>query len=189
MKAVYFSSVIAGNTLETCELSRNNTSACIYNWMNIKVSHTPTTKPYRPKIQQVRMRLRVTVKATLRKPGRVSLRPNKTTGTGRNVEELVWFLPLELSLRELVFHSSRPTGCDRGFDSTIFSWRSLFFYQCTSQISFAPLRSQGVDSRLRYILEKTTNDAPPPCSPKSIYVLAGLVSSFDQQKLRVLAWY
>ncbi|KAF9645603.1 hypothetical protein BDM02DRAFT_3189560 [Thelephora ganbajun] len=57
------------------------------------------------------------------------------------------------------------------------AWRSLFFYKCTGQISFAPLRSQGVDSRLRYILERTTADAPPPCSPKSIYVLANLVSS------------
>jgi hypothetical protein len=55
------------------------------------------------------------------------------------------------------------------------SWRSLFFYRCTDEIVFAPLKSQGVDSRLKYIREKTTGQAPPPCSPKSIYVLASLV--------------
>ena len=36
MKPVYFSSVVAGNTLETCELNRNNTSGRIYNRMIIK---------------------------------------------------------------------------------------------------------------------------------------------------------
>jgi len=55
------------------------------------------------------------------------------------------------------------------------SWKSLFFYCCTDTISFAPLKSQGVDSRLEYIRENTVADAPPPCSPKSIYVLAELV--------------
>jgi len=55
------------------------------------------------------------------------------------------------------------------------SWKSLFFYRCTDQISFAPLRSQGVDSRLKYIRERNAVAAPPPCSPKSIYVLASLV--------------
>ena len=52
------------------------------------------------------------------------------------------------------------------------SWKSLFFYRCTDTILFAPLKSQGVDSRLEYIRENTVADAPPPCSPKSIYVLA-----------------
>ena len=52
------------------------------------------------------------------------------------------------------------------------SWKSLFFYRCTDAILFAPLKSQGVDSRLEYIRENTVADAPPPCSPKSIYVLA-----------------
>ena len=56
------------------------------------------------------------------------------------------------------------------------SWKSLFFYLCTDAISFAPLKSQGVDSRLEYIRENTVEEAPPPCSPKSIYVLASLVS-------------
>ena len=55
------------------------------------------------------------------------------------------------------------------------SWKSLFFYRCTDEILFAPLKSQGVDSRLKYIREKTVEAAPPPCSPKSIYVLANLV--------------
>ena len=55
------------------------------------------------------------------------------------------------------------------------SWKSLFFYCCTDTILFAPLKSQGVDSRLEYIRENTVADAPPPCSPKSIYVLAELV--------------
>ena len=53
-------------------------------------------------------------------------------------------------------------------------WKSLFFYCCTDEISFAPLRSQGVDSRSGYI-RKTVAANPPPCSPKSIYVLANLV--------------
>ena len=56
-----------------------------------------------------------------------------------------------------------------------YSWRSLFFYRCTDVVSFAPLKSQGVDSRLKYIQENTVATAPPPCSPKSIYVLAKLV--------------
>ena len=57
----------------------------------------------------------------------------------------------------------------------ISSWKYLFFYRCTDEISFAPLKSQGVDSRLKYIRENTVEAAPPPCSPKSIYVLAYLV--------------
>ena len=55
------------------------------------------------------------------------------------------------------------------------SWKSLFFYRSTDQISFAPLKSQGVDSRLKYVRENTVEAVPPPCSPKSIYVLANLV--------------
>ena len=55
------------------------------------------------------------------------------------------------------------------------SWKSLFFYCCTDEISFAPLRSQGVESRSDYIRENTVAAAPLPCSPKSIYVLANLV--------------
>ena len=59
------------------------------------------------------------------------------------------------------------------------SWKSLFFYRCTDTISFAPLRSQGVDSRLNYIRERSTTAAPPPCSPKTIYVLASLVRNLQ----------
>ena len=55
------------------------------------------------------------------------------------------------------------------------SWKSLFFYRCTDVISFAPLKSQRTDSRLNHIREKTAPGAPPPCSPKSIHVLASLV--------------
>ncbi|KAF9785425.1 hypothetical protein BJ322DRAFT_829340 [Thelephora terrestris] len=55
------------------------------------------------------------------------------------------------------------------------AWKSLFFYRCTDAISFAPLKSQGVDPRLSYVRDKTVATAPPPCSPKSIYLLASLV--------------
>ena len=57
----------------------------------------------------------------------------------------------------------------------LFSWKTLFFYRCTDTISFAPLKSQGPDSRLNDIRENTVAAAPPPCSPKSVYVLASLV--------------
>jgi hypothetical protein len=116
-----------------------------------------------------------------------------------------------------------------------FSWKSLFFYRCTDEISFAPLKSQpfcGINEpsnlheqvkqverlatqlrdyvisetrnnppveghtpveptkaeekavlrektkegrRADYIRGKTVATAPPPCSPKTIYVLANLV--------------
>ena len=56
-----------------------------------------------------------------------------------------------------------------------FSWKSLFFYRCTDVILFAPLKSQGVESRLNFISNNTVAELPPPCSPKSIYVLAKLV--------------
>lgn len=55
------------------------------------------------------------------------------------------------------------------------SWKSLFFYRCTDEIRFAPLKSQGVEYRLNRIREETKATAPPPCSPKSIYVLANSV--------------
>ena len=63
------------------------------------------------------------------------------------------------------------------------SWKSLFFHRCTDRISFAPLRSQGVDSRLKYIRERNAIAAPPPCSPKSIYVLASLVRKSSIKRL------
>ena len=55
------------------------------------------------------------------------------------------------------------------------SWKSLFFHRCTGVISFAPLKSQVVDARSGYIRGEKRAAAPPPCSPKSIYVLASLV--------------
>ena len=55
------------------------------------------------------------------------------------------------------------------------SWKPLFFYHCTGVISFAPLKSQGADARSDYIRGKKGAATPPPCSPKSIYVLANLV--------------
>ncbi|KAF9646805.1 hypothetical protein BDM02DRAFT_3118097, partial [Thelephora ganbajun] len=55
------------------------------------------------------------------------------------------------------------------------AWKSLFFYRCTDAILYAPLKSQGIDSRLNHIRENTVAGAPPPCSPKSIYVLANLL--------------
>jgi len=55
------------------------------------------------------------------------------------------------------------------------AWKSLFFYRCTDTILFAPLKSQGVDSRPHYIRSRTTTVTPPPCSPKSVYVLASLL--------------
>lgn len=54
------------------------------------------------------------------------------------------------------------------------SWKSLFFYCCTHEISFAPLDSQGVD-RLKYIRENIAAETPAPCSPRGIYLLAHLV--------------
>ena len=63
------------------------------------------------------------------------------------------------------------------------SWKSLFFYCCTDAIFFAPLKSQVVESRLKYIREKTVATTPPPCSPKSIYVLAKLVRQYSTKRL------
>lgn len=60
-------------------------------------------------------------------------------------------------------------------NNDISSWKSLFFYHCTDVISFAPLKSQGVEARWNYIRGKKGAATPPPCSPKSIYVLASLV--------------
>jgi len=56
-----------------------------------------------------------------------------------------------------------------------FSWKSMFFYRCTDMISFAPLRSRGAEFRLNYIRGRNATTEPPPCSPKTIYVLASLV--------------
>ena len=75
-------------------------------------------------------------------------------------------------------HISGPylfVGRHNGFPS----WKSLFFYRCTDTISFAPLRSQGADSRSNYIRGNPAAAVPPPCSPKSIYILATLVRAIN----------
>ena len=63
------------------------------------------------------------------------------------------------------------------------SWRALFFYRCTDVISFAPLRSQGVDARSNYVRGRMGTATPPPCSPKSIYVLASLARKHSIEHL------
>ena len=73
------------------------------------------------------------------------------------------------------FYSTMPM-VSREVCNGLPSWMSLFFYHCTDTILFAPLKSQGTDSRLDYIRQKTIAAAPPPCSSKSIYILANLVS-------------
>ena len=96
---------------------------------------------------------------------------NRSKQKGARRSKSVRFSPLDhfrrVQLSTLLFF---PVKNDR-----ISSWKYLFFYRCTDEISFAPLKSQGVDSRLKYIRENTVEAAPPPCSPKSIYVLAYLV--------------
>jgi hypothetical protein len=62
-----------------------------------------------------------------------------------------------------------------GRDDGTSSWKSLFFYRCTDSILFAPLKSQEGNIRSDFIREKTVEEHPPPCSPKSIYVIADLV--------------
>ena len=69
------------------------------------------------------------------------------------------------------------------------SWKSLFFYRCTDTISFAPLKSQGVDSRSKYVCETKAKAAPPPCSPKSIYVLATLVRNLQSNVSQMALTY
>ncbi|KAJ3558349.1 hypothetical protein NM688_g973 [Phlebia brevispora] len=57
------------------------------------------------------------------------------------------------------------------------TWHALIYYIYTGQISFAPLRSQGQESRAK-ALEKhrLANPALPAlCSPKSVYRLADIV--------------
>ena len=122
-----------------------------------KVSSTPTTKKTPLKM----LTPRVTVKSAPLIP--------RVTRRWRTEIVLEFFL-LDHIRRTLNFS---PSACRRIMTSV--RWRSVFFYLYTGQISFAPLRSQGVDSRSRYILENTTAGSPPPCSPKSIYLIANLV--------------
>ena len=89
----------------------------------------------------------------------------------RRWNKLAQFLSPGRSQRE---HTFLESVCLRGNDGFP-RWKSLFFYRCTDVISFAPLRSQGAEPRLSYIRQNTAAKTPPPCSPKSIYVLAALV--------------
>ena len=92
----------------------------------------------------------------------------------------VRFLPLGHSQRTWALDSCLHSEKNKG----LFSWKSLFFYPCTDEVLFAPLRSQGVDYRSNYIREKTAAAAPPPCSPKGIYTLADLVRESSNRNLR-----
>ena len=94
-------------------------------------------------------------------------------------DKLVRFSSLGPSLRKC----DSPSRHFLEGNDQFFSWKSLFFYRCTDEISFAPLRSQGVAPRSNFIREKTLATAPPPCSPKSIYVLAGLVMYLSIESL------
>lgn len=60
------------------------------------------------------------------------------------------------------------------FSDYLYSWTSLLFSMYTEEISFAPLRSQGLDVRATGIenLTKEYPHEPKPCSPKSLYALA-----------------
>ena len=53
------------------------------------------------------------------------------------------------------------------------SWAFLLCYLYTETVVFAPLTSQGVDSRARYV---QVNEKYFPCSPKAVYSLATAVS-------------
>ena len=53
------------------------------------------------------------------------------------------------------------------------SWAFLLRYLYTETAIFAPLMSQGVDSRVRCM---QANEKPLPCSPKAVYSLATAVS-------------
>ena len=81
------------------------------------------------------------------------------------------FLPLGHSQRMYALDSRLRKERNDG----LFSWKSLFFYRCTDEVLFAPLKSQGDDYRSNYIREKTVAATPPPCSPKGIYALASVV--------------
>ena len=102
-------------------------------------------------------------------------------------EELIRAVLLTGSFSACVYHLQTLFFLEKNDGPS--SWKSLFFYRCTDVISFAPLRSQGADVRLNYILEKAVAAVPPPCSPKSAYVLANLVRESSGWRLgRVLIY-
>ncbi|KAL6300195.1 hypothetical protein BKA93DRAFT_829264 [Sparassis latifolia] len=68
-------------------------------------------------------------------------------------------------------------------DAAFITWQSLVFYLYTGTVSFAPLRSQGLQVRM---VEKEQHSRkfprrPPLCSPKSMYRLADKLG-IDQLK-------
>lgn len=59
---------------------------------------------------------------------------------------------------------------------TFSAWRSLFFYRCTDDISFASLTPEGVvNLDPGHIDDNTVGMALPPCSPKITNLLANLL--------------
>ncbi|KAJ3526498.1 hypothetical protein NM688_g8254 [Phlebia brevispora] len=65
------------------------------------------------------------------------------------------------------------------------TWQALMYYIYTGNITFAPLRSQGLQARKQAIVEYCTRnpDLPVPCSPKSMYRLADIVGLKDLKDL------
>lgn len=146
--------------------------------------------------------LRVTVKAIQQEPGVEHQRKKRRTAR----------FSLPGLFRRMCAFLHHPYA---QINNELPSWRSLFFYRCADVISFAPLKSQGIDSRCVRVRETTVSTepsnrsltgflnlaewmgelsnqvlsnetptqvklradvaTPPPCSPKSIYVLASLV--------------
>ncbi|KAF9778320.1 hypothetical protein BJ322DRAFT_494099 [Thelephora terrestris] len=133
-----------------------------------KVLHASMVKVHRREIPWETRTPRVTVKAT---PLRLRLARKKMAKYGR-------FFFRDHILRELRFHILPLNQLMNVRDFFSCRWRSLFFYLFTGQTSFAPLRSQRTDSCQEY------TSSPPPCSPKSIYIIANLL---DMQPLRDLA--
>ena len=60
---------------------------------------------------------------------------------------------------------------------TAASWKALFFYSCTGEIEFAPLKSLGKDERRQKVQMMGGADKPAACSPKVIHSLAEAVGS------------
>ena len=164
LKPVYFSNVIMGDKVQQLN---NCTSKFGYRFAEVLRDHSGEI-PQGSKHSHNRPRGRYQRRQRLRR----RLDRSRGWGVERGGEggnacgSRCWVV---FSVRAL----PRPTIALRNDEFP--SWKSLLFYRCTDVISFAPLKSQGADSRLNYIREKTTADAPPPCSPKSTYVLAKLV--------------
>lgn len=133
-----------------------------------KVSHAPTVKGPQRKIPQERRTLRATARVT---PLRPKLARKMETET-RVRSFPPGHIPRELGFKSRLSIGQRTTGVFFSFAR----WKSVFFYMCTGQTSFSPLRSQRIGSHTRDTHGKTISGSPPPCSPKSIYIIANLVS-------------